>query len=207
MPQSLGEQFRHSPLMFTYKKTTSLPDYLMWKLRGSPGPKVPHRVKERAVRRAGRDFGLQTLVETGTQYGQMINAVKRDFQQIYSVELDAKLFAAAKRFFAGDSHVHLLQGDSGTVLPALIEELKGPALFWLDAHSDTSPLVRELGAILASATAGHAILIDDAHRFDGDFWGATLGQIRELVASRAPDYEVVVRDNIIHVSGRRVRGG
>ncbi len=45
-------------------------------------------------------FGLTTLVETGTYYGEMIAAVGSQFQRIYSIELDPRLADMAKTAFA-----------------------------------------------------------------------------------------------------------
>ena len=191
--------FHRSPLIFAYKRMASLPDYLFWKLRGSPGPQAPHRIKERTVRQTAKRFGLRVLVETGTQYGQMIGAVRDDFAEIHSIELNEELFRAAKRNFARCPHIHLVHGDSAAVLPELLRKLSPPLLFWLDAHGDTSPLLEELGAILSDPAAGHVVLIDDAHAFDGNTWAPTVDAIRQYVANRAPGYGVEVRDNIVHV--------
>jgi hypothetical protein len=67
-------------------------------------------------------------------------------------------------------NVTVREGDSGALLPEILQELSSPALFWLDAHHsggvtahgpDDSPLARELQCILASPLA-HVVLIDDA---------------------------------------------
>jgi len=199
MPQEPVDWLHKSPLIFTYKSVCSLPEYLYWRLRGCPGPKVPHRVKERAVRRAGNEFGLRVLVETGTQYGQMINAVRDDFAEVYSIELLEDLYLAARRNFARHPHIHPIWGDSSTALPELLEKLTPPLLFWLDAHSNTSPLLHELDAILRDPSAGNVALIDDAHAFDNGTWSLNPEEIRQWVAHRAPEYSVEVRDNIVHI--------
>jgi len=191
--------FHRSPLLFAYKRMASLPDYLFWRLRGAPGPKVPHRIKEMTVRQTAKEFGLRVLVETGTQYGQMVSALRNDFAEIYSIELNEDLFHAARRNFARCPHVHLLQGDSAVVLPELLQKLAPPLLFWLDAHGGAIPLIQELEAILSDPAAGNVILIDDAHALEGNIWSLTLDAVRRCVANRAPEYTVAVRNNIVHV--------
>jgi predicted O-methyltransferase YrrM len=194
----LRERFLDSPLIFLYKRLSAVPDFLLWKLKGSPGPKVPHLLKQRAVIGLGEEFGLTILIETGTQYGQMVSAARKRFREIYSIELDSRRQEAARRQFAREPHVHLLLGDSAVVLPRLIESITQPCLFWLDAHTQSSPLVSELNAILRHPVPGHVILIDDAAAF-GQFWAPTLDDIRQLVNSARPANAVEVRDNIIRI--------
>src|SRR5436190_12313466 len=97
-------------------------------------PYPPHLVKARTLREYQRRFSLETLVETGTWLGLMVASMKPHFSRIYSVELNAALAEKARRRFRKCGHVTIYQGDSGAVLPLILAELKGPALFWLDAH-------------------------------------------------------------------------
>src|ERR1700729_2545850 len=84
---------------------------------GSRAPKVPHLVKQRTLTEFAQNYKLEVLVETGTNLGHMIGVQKDRFREIYSIELDEWLAARAKRKFADRPHIHLFQGDSGTVLP------------------------------------------------------------------------------------------
>ena len=64
--------------------------------------------------------------------------------------------------------VHLIEGDSAVELPKLLPLIKGPALYWLDAHNDTThnglgtdnPLMAELHAIISQKKEG-IVLVDD----------------------------------------------
>ena len=85
------------------------------------------------MREYGEKFGLKTLVETGTYYGEMVAAMKSRFDRIYSIEFVPELADRAKRKFARDQHVRIFCGDSRVVMPEVLALLKGPALFWLDA--------------------------------------------------------------------------
>ena len=68
---------RRSRLIFLYKRMAAKPDYLFWKLKGSPRPRVPHLVKQTTLREYARRFQLPVLIETGTQVGQMIDAMEK----------------------------------------------------------------------------------------------------------------------------------
>ena len=197
--ERLKEKLRGSGWMAIYKRLSPVPDFLFWKVRGSPGPKVPHLIKQRAIKRLGSEFGLQVLIETGTQFGQMVSAVKDRFREIYSIELDPRLYEAARRHFARASHIHLLQGDSAVILPRLLESISEPCLFWLDAHSHSSPLTAELNTIFRHPVGRHVILIDDAHCFDGRVWSPTLDEIRQFVAVASPRAAVEVQENMIRI--------
>jgi hypothetical protein len=94
----------------------------------------PHAYKQREVKVYAKQAKIRTLVETGTYEGHMIDATRHSFDRIYSIELDDALHEAAVRRFAGDDRVILLKGDSGVVVPELVDKVSEPALFWLDAH-------------------------------------------------------------------------
>jgi hypothetical protein len=84
------------------------------------------------------------------------------------------------------------------VLPDILQRLKGPSLFWLDAHasggetfsSGKGPLISELQAIYSSETAGHVVLIDDARGHD-------LAAIRRFCA---PYAHLEVRNDIVRLT-------
>jgi hypothetical protein len=127
----------------------------------------------------------------------MIQAVKNDFRQIYSIELQTELWERAKQKFAADKHITLLQGDSGEVLATVLAELDQPALFWLDGHYSgditakgelVTPIQKELEQIFAHTLAAqHVILIDDARLFVGKDDYPTLETIE--TATRANGYD------------------
>jgi hypothetical protein len=139
------------------------------------GP-APHPIKQRTVKKYAEKYGIRILVETGTYYGDMVEAMRNDFERIYSIELSAALATKAARRFRSHSNITILQGDSATVLGEIVPTLTAPALFWLDGHysggvtargeSDT-PIYKELGHVLASSLR-HVVLIDDARCFGSD---------------------------------------
>ncbi len=168
-------------------------------------------MKERTVRSYGREFGLRTLVETGTYMGDMIAAMKKDFDRIYSIELSEQLHEEARRRFERYEHIHLLRGDSGVELGKLMGELDGPALFWLDGHysggltakgEKDTPIREELLHVLSDTEANHVILIDDARCFGNRTDYPTIEQLSELVASKRPGAGFSVGDDIIRITPR-----
>lgn len=177
-----------------------------WYRDGRPAPPPP-AAKQRIVADHAKRFRCQCLVETGTYRGDMVEAQKRRFRQIFTIELDARLYERAVARFRADRHVVVLQGDSGRLLPAVISRLEGPTLFWLDGHysggltargeSDT-PVVQELAAILADPSSTHVVLIDDARCFgSGDY--PSVDEIRRRVQLARPGWSVQVEDDIIRI--------
>jgi hypothetical protein len=175
-----------------------------WVGAGRPAPPPPI-VKQRILRAYLRDYGLDTLVETGTFTGDMVGALVGSARRIISIELDTQLHQAARRRFAGESSVELLLGDSAELLPGVIKNVQDRALFWLDGHYTggvsgpplDSPIVLELEALLAQPPRGHVVLIDDARLFVGRDGYPTLEALRALIVNRRPGARVVVADDII----------
>ncbi len=193
--------FRDSVFFEPYKRIAHRGEYAWWRLRGSPGPKVPHIVKQRALAEFAERFDLEVMVETGTNLGHMVNAQKDRFREIYSIELDKWLAARAKRKFAHRSNIHLYQGDSGTVLPTIIPLIKEPALFWLDAHwgDIDAPIKQELECIYRHPVRDHVMLIDDARYFDGHGDYFSIDELRDHAAREYPGSVVEVKDDIIRI--------
>ena len=147
-------------------------------------------------------FNLTTFVETGTHYGEttvrMLLAPPID--RVYTIELDP----VYGNRFQGDSRVTTLLGSSIDELPKVMRLLKGPALFWLDAHagdiSDLNPkhfpLRQELEIIFGSvgSAAGSVVLVDDA-RFIGYGHYPALREIRAL----APGHKIEMIDDILRI--------
>lgn len=204
---SFRKWLRALPFYGAYKALNHYPDYWYWRLRGRPA-RSPHLVKERAVREYARRHGLRTLIETGAYYGEMIAAVKKDFQRILSIEYDHALAARAARRFAGDSRIRIVEGDSRVALPELLKSVTEPALFWLDAGywgwerlaRDPQRLSAEVEAILGHAVQGHVILMDDARMLDGKNGALRLAEFESRVAARFPGRRIEVAQDIVRIT-------
>jgi hypothetical protein len=201
MPSKLGRSFRASVLFHWYKSIAARGEYVWWRLRGSPRPKMPHLIKQRAIRQYAREFNLPVLVETGTNYAHMIYVQKDRFREIYSIELDPWKAQSARQKFATLPNIRILEGDSADVLPKLLASLREPCLFWLDGHDFdiSTPVGRELDALFKHPIKEHVILIDDANWFDGRGQYPTIEELRAKVARGYPGHIVEVRDEIIRI--------
>ncbi len=141
------------------------------------------------LRAYAQRFGLRILVETGTYYGEMVEAMKGHFKRIYSIELSPELHALASPRFRGNDSIDLIWGDSAFRIAEPIPVLRDPALFRLDGHysgpgtaraqSDT-PIWQEVGAILSAEEQGHAILIDDARHFGTIAGYPSVAEVRDF---------------------------
>jgi hypothetical protein len=183
-----------------------------WEESGGMG-NPPHLLKQRLIREVSQTVHLKVLVETGTYRGDMVQALLKDFDLIYSIELSPELFNWNQQRFKGIKKVHLIQGDSGIELKNVVDQLTGPALFWLDGHysgGDTAlgdtetPIFKELGHIFNSHLDQHVIIIDDARCFGSEPGFPDLEKLLEFIRARAPEAEISIRqDAIIIIPGKK----
>lgn len=177
-----------------------------WKRRGRPIP-APNAVKQQTLREYAQRFETNILVETGTYLGDMIYTTRAKFDRVFSIELNEELFKRAQARFAQYKNVFLLQGDSATVLPFIMREIKEPCLFWLDAHYSggitakagiDTPIIQELTCIFEHSMAEkHIILIDDARHFIGQNDYPKLEELRSFILNKFPRWKFEVKDDII----------
>lgn len=179
--------------------------YKKWLAAGSPIP-PPHIVKQKAIQYYGKQFNCAYMVETGTYRGAMVEAQKNNFKKVYSIELSEALHAKAKQRFKTDKQVVLVQGDSGKMLPTVMETLDAPTLFWLDGHYSAGvtargekdcPIYEEIDAIFNAKRLPHVLLIDDARCFNGTNDYPTIADLTQYIASKNSNYSVAVKDDII----------
>lgn len=90
-----------------------------------------------AVKLPGVRFS--TFVETGTLYAHTAYHASKWFDEVISIELDESLHQGAVDL--GLDGVRFVHGDSGDVVPAIVDELTQPAFFFLDAHWSGDPSV------------------------------------------------------------------
>ncbi len=198
---------RRMPFYGALKAAGHYPDYWYWELRGKP-PRIPHLLKQKTVREYAWKFGLRTLVETGTYYGEMVSAMNSRFDFIYSIEQDAALAGAATRKFAGFPRIKILQGDSKELIPEILNSLRQPALFWLDAgycgwagvQGDQNRLGVELEVILRHPVKGHVILMDDADGLNGKNGAPTIAEVIRRIGKDFPGHTADVAYNILRIT-------
>jgi len=178
-----------------------------WESCGRPAP-PPYIIKQRTLREFAQRFGVKVLIETGTLYGDMIEAMKSYFSQIYSIELSNELYEKAKRRFAGDRRIQIIHGDSGIELGKLIATLDQPALFWLDGHysggvtargDKDTPIYEELTLIFNSQQKGHVVIIDDARCFGTDPAYPSIDELSKFIRANSPNIKIDVENDSIRI--------
>lgn len=122
------------------------------------------------------------FLETGTFKGGGVRlALDCGFPRVVSIEVDPVLHGTAEKMFKDLRNVDIIKGDSLAVLPKLLESIKFPITFWLDAHIQESavigevpvPLIQEL-EIISKCRSGmpyDTVMIDDRRLFGkGQYW-------------------------------------
>jgi hypothetical protein len=177
----------------------------LWQQAGAVLP-PPHALKRITIKEYADKFGIQTLIETGTYLGHMVEAQQFNFKKIVSIELSEELWAGAVEKFRRYPHITIVQGDSSHVLPKVMADVKGPALFWLDGHYSAGvtakgekycPIYAELDAIFDNSPQPHVILVDDARHFEGKDDYPTIQELANYIKGKNPKYTVEVKDDII----------
>lgn len=174
----------------------------------------PYDKKVATVREYRAHYHINTLVETGTYHGEMVEAMLGKAQRIISIELQPQFYEAAKQKFSANPSVTILNGDSSKVIPHVLSTLSEPSLFWLDGHYDPfdtqtargemdTPVLQELEHILSHKITNHIILIDDARCFIGPNpimnHYPTIPELEQFVMQRRRDVQFSVKDDIIRI--------
>jgi hypothetical protein len=147
--------------------------YRKWVRDGSILPPT-HYVKQKFIRDYIIKYGIKTVVETGTYYGDMVEALRKTVDSIYSIELSKDLYNKAKIRFQKYNNIEIIHGDSGIEIKKIIPKLDNKTLFWLDGHyskgitakgEKITPIFEELQYILSDEKKDFIIIIDDARLF------------------------------------------
>jgi hypothetical protein len=169
---------------------------------------TPHALKHALIKECARKNNLRVFVETGTCFGDTLWATRNVFRELFSIELDPRLYEGAHKRFKKYNHVHLFFGNSAEVLPRLLGSIYEPCLFWLDAHysgqgtakgDKETPIYEEIDIITRCLKVNCVILIDDARDFKGQNGYPTLEKLKQFVLSRYPTYTFEVKDDIIRI--------
>jgi len=178
-----------------------------WQRKGE-SIKSPYIVKEMTIREYQRKYGITTLIETGTYRGDMVEAQKKIFKKIISLELGIELFKKAQTRFINDKNVIIMQGDSGKILHNVLKDVNERSIFWLDGHYSAGvtamgdkecPIYEELDAIFNNNKYNHILLIDDARCFNGKGDYPTIDKLTKYVKNKNEKYQVEVKYDIIRV--------
>lgn len=188
--------------------------YLKWRQSGSVLP-MPHYGKQKVVAEYAESFPIRVFIETGTYTGHMVYAMLNRFEEIYSIELDHTLAEKARKLFAGYHRVHIVEGESGRVLPGILEGEQQPCLFWFDAHYSggstakgplETPIIEELNCILNHEKAErHVLLIDDARCFTGENDYPDMETLEKFILNLRPNWVFEVKDDIIRTHAKTLQ--
>jgi len=169
-------------------------------------------MKQSVLKEYAGKYNLRILVETGTFYGDMVNAMKEEFDQIYSIELSQCLYKKCVRRFKGDKKIIIIQGDSGVEIKNVVDRIQRPALFWLDGHysagitakgENETPICKELSHILNAPIRNHVIVIDDAWKFGSDPAYPSIEELTQFVMSRRDDLEITIKYDSIRITPKQ----
>jgi FkbM family methyltransferase len=178
-----------------------------WALDGTPGT-APEAVKRLTILDYLDRFGYNLVVETGTYHGNTSAALAASGVTVHTIELSEMYYRKACERFTGTPNVVCHHGDSGRLLPAVLDEIDQPAVLWLDGHYsmlDTAkgdletPIVAELETVFARRDKRHVILIDDARCFGSFPDYPALAEVEEMVKRNLPGYSFSVLHDIIRI--------
>jgi hypothetical protein len=168
------------------------------------------------IRELATRFSIDHFVETGTYLGGTSSWAASQFAHVWTSELHPDSYRRAKDNLARFPNVQIYHQPSPGFLRHVLPEIRGKALFWLDAHmmpgsvtaglDDECPVLDEIRAILAWRPRDAFILIDDARLFlapaalphKADQWPA----IRELLDAFIPlkdSHHIIIHNDVVMV--------
>lgn len=176
-----------------------------WETQGKPFP-VPHEIKQIIIEHYQKVSGYNILIETGTYFGDMVEAQRDNFVKIYSIELSKEYWKRAVERFKKYKHIEIVNGDSGKILSQITAHLTAPAIFWLDGHYSAGhtamgdkecPILEEVDSIYKHSNLKHVLLIDDARLFTGQNDYPKVSELTLYIQSKNPAYRLVLKDDVL----------
>lgn len=163
---------------------------------------VHHGIPRGRALQIKEERGLRYFVETGTHIGNTALWATGHFEGVYTIEVDAGFYKIAAERLA-PTNAKIYHGSSADFLGAILDQLDGPALIWLDAHWSSDlhyarpevvcPVLQEILRI-KSESHQHFVMIDDARLFNGkNGWPMD----SEIVALFDDDWITDIRDDVI----------
>lgn len=144
-------------------------------------------------------YRTKILIETGTYNGAFSNEMKGYYEKIHTIEVVDDFYNKAVKKFKNDNNIDCHFGDSPVVLEKILDNIKDPVTFWLDAHiqggnqpkGTEKPLLRELDVISNHEIKDHMIMIDDVRLFG--YYGTNKFEIECKLMEINPDYVIEYR--------------
>jgi hypothetical protein len=167
-------------------------------------------INKQLVQRLLEVYPINNFVETGTYLGGTSYWASTLFKEVHTIEISDELYQQAKSKYSHVKNLHFHLGDSKDILPGIVKQLDGPAVFWLDGHwcgrntggkYNPCPIMDELEC--ATSVKDSVILIDDFRYFLGpnpnDF-GENYPSLQSIFAflnERLPDHYITFHDDTI----------
>ncbi|MFY9311369.1 MAG: hypothetical protein WAQ28_20150 [Bacteroidia bacterium] len=180
--------------------------YYQWLLKGRPGI-APHIMfKRKRIVKFSKMYNCNTFIETGTHDGRTVKFLRNRFKKLMSVEVYKPCFDNSLKRTKSYSNIKLFFGDSKIMLPRMLEQIEGRALFWLDGHFSghgtgksevNCPVNDELEAIKRLDRKDHLILIDDAREFIGQNDYPDIKLVMKKLKEINPNYKIEVSNDCI----------
>ena len=157
-----------------------------------------------------KSYDVPNFVETGTYLGDTSHWASGLFKEVHTVEISESLYEKAKARFGNVNNMHFYLGDSKKLVPEIVSNIEGPALYWLDGHwcgrntggkFNECPIMDELEH--ATRNQGSILLIDDYRYFLGpnpyDYGEnyPTLQSIVKFIHERLPNHYLTFHDDTI----------
>ncbi len=91
-------------------------------------------------------FSIKNAVETGTCEGETTNWLSKNFDNVFTIEINTNFLMTAKNKCIDSKNINFLCGDSSIIIKDVIELVKNErTIFFLDAHwGDYCPTASEL---------------------------------------------------------------
>lgn len=183
-----------------------------WFVKLFPQKTAPMRLRFNFIKKLAQKNNIKIFIETGTYLGETTNSLSKYFEKIYTFEISKELTVMAKKRFKKQSHIEVINEDSGEGLPKLLQKIDKKTIFWLDGHFSegaiyskkndlNTPIIKEMIAIFESKikNLNNIILIDDAFEFDGTRGYPTLEELKKIIYTYKNNYNIYIKYNIIFI--------
>ncbi len=156
------------------------------------------KFKVELIQCVAKKYKYKYFVETGTYLGKTSAALSKNFEKIYTVELDKNLYLKSQQKLKKLSNVNCFNDDSENFLKTNINQFDKKTIFFLDAHysgpgtsnqKGETPCVKELSEISKSFIKDHIIIIDDISDFSQSGNGQKLSEIISLIENISSNYK------------------
>jgi hypothetical protein len=165
-----------------------------------------HSFKKYRLKYISKKYNCETLIETGTFYGQTVKFATKYFKKIISIEIFKPLYEYNLQSFKNISKIHLFNGDSSVLMSEMISKADGRILFWLDGHYSGEgtgkglkycPIFEELKLISLAKRNDHCILIDDYRLFGTDENYPSFQETKDYLLKINSTYNIYIDNDCI----------